>query len=130
MSSREDSLNTDGAIVGLAGLAVLGTLGVGALVSSYFNRPKCPYCKKRRKHPIVSKTPIKEANATVQKTEEAEVKDKDGKTVNTETRCYTVPGIKTTYDVVYQCKCCGKEFHKEETDEIEVVNHRFVNQRN
>ena len=112
---------------------VIAVLVIGALILfAYFSRVKCPRCKKRNCNRISSREARTE-NISIKKTETIKhySKEQTGwgggiklgegfKPESVSTREYTVPGIRTYYDVTYSCLMCGEQFSQREYRDSEA----------
>ena len=110
-------------------------LGLYARIAEFFGGSgkllgtKCPKCGKRRSH-AVSREEVKQEKITINK--EEKIKHYGKNQINMgerkpfeqpesiSIRKYTVPGIKTYYDVTYSCQICGETFIQSEYTENEV----------
>ena len=109
-------------------------IGIGALIigviafSTHFSRAKCSKCGKRNSH-AVSRKEIRTERISIKKQERIKHYSKEqtmaGRPItvipeSVSTRNYTVPGIRTFYDVIYTCQNCGEQFSRREYTDTEV----------
>jgi len=108
-------------------IIILGVVGLVILVS-YLNRPKCPKCGKRDSLSTSRKT-VKSERISIKKEETIKHYSKDqtaaGRPIavmpeSVSKRTYTVPGIRTYYDVKYTCRACGESFTRREYTDNEM----------
>ena len=99
----------------------------------FLSQPKCPMCGKR-KSSLSSKKKVGEERISIKKTETIKHYSKEnthsvlgrptlGSATPTEAvsvREYTVPGIRTYYDVTYTCQVCGESYSRREHEDTEV----------
>jgi hypothetical protein len=111
-------------------LAGFGVIVILAIVAAYFRQPKCPNCGKRKCYKKAA-TEVGSEYISIQKEEKMNHYSKKqiaGSLVDplqkhspesVTIRRYTVPGIRTFYDVTYVCRTCGNEFSRREHQDRE-----------
>ncbi len=106
----------------------VGAIGGIAILVWFFSKPKCPKCGKRKSF-AASRKEVKSEHITIRKTETIKHFSKEqtmaGKPTavlpeKVSTREYTVPGIRTHYDVTYTCRVCGEQFTRREHSDSET----------
>jgi len=111
-------------------LIILAAIGIIILIA-YFRIPKCPKCGKRKCSEI-SRIETGKQNISIQKEEKIKHYGKDQTNIfgyvtpddrikpeSVTVRKYTVPGVRTFYEVTYSC-VCGNKFSRREHDEREI----------
>ncbi len=109
-------------------IAVIGAVLGTVILIAHFGKPKCPKCGKRKSF-AASKKEVKQERISISKTETIKHYSKDqtlaGKPASVypesvSTRRYTVPGIRTFFEVTYTCRLCGEKFSQREYTDREV----------
>ena len=111
---------------------ILGVIGLVVIVV-ILSKPKCPKCGARKSY-STSRKEIKSERISIKKKETIKHYSKENSNSvlgrpslgsatpveSVSTREYTVPGIRTYYDVKYTCQACGEIYIRSEYEDAEI----------